>query len=142
MVKEHFEKAGLNKVSNCSQTLGFELLDLDIKGGTTKVKFHGDDKFLNPMGIVQGGILAAMLDDAMGMIGMLKLQGKSWVSTIDLNTQYLRPVRKGDVTVCAKIVSTGKNIMFAEGELYDSRNKLSARATCSLALTPIKTGEE
>ena len=146
MVKELFEKAGLFEHAPCSQTLGFVLLALDIKEGTAKVKFSGKHEFLNPMGTIQGGFLAAMLDDAIGMLAMVKLGGKAIPSTIDLNVQYLRPIRhqKGqcDVTVCAKIVSTGKNIMFAEGELYDSRNKISAKATASMALTTIKKGEE
>jgi uncharacterized protein (TIGR00369 family) len=142
MLKETFAKAGIFEQAQCSTTLGFELLELDLKAGTTKVKFNAKAEFLNPMGTIQGGFLAAMLDDTIGMLAMVKMGGKAMVSTIDLGVQYLRPVRIGDVTVCAKIVSTGKNIMFAEAELYDSRNKISTRATSSLALSKIVKGEE
>lgn len=146
MVKEIFEKAGIFEYAPCSTTLGFELLELDLKQGTTKVKFKAKPEFLNPMGTIQGGFLAAMLDDTIGMLCMVKMAGRQHVSTIDLNIQFLRPIRpnthKDDVTVCAKIVSTGKNIMFAEGELYDSRNKIAAKATASMALMTIKKGDE
>ncbi len=146
MVKELFEKAGLFEHAPCSKTLGFELIELDIKAGTTKVKFVGKAEFANPMGTIQGGFLAAMLDDTIGMLCMVKMGGRAIVSTIDLNVQYLRPIHckksENDVTVSAKITSTGKNIMFAEAELYDSRNKIAARATSSLAINKIKQGEE
>lgn len=137
-----FERAGLFEHAPCSKTLGFELLEIDLKAGTTKVKFDAKPEFLNPMGTIQGGFIAAMLDDVIGMLCMVKMGGKALVSTIELNVQYLRPLREGAVTASAKIISAGKNIMFAEAELYDSRNKITARATSSLALNKIKQGEE
>ena len=46
--------------------LGWELIAVDPDAGTIEVAFSATDGFLNPMGNVQGGMLAAMLDDTLG----------------------------------------------------------------------------
>jgi uncharacterized protein (TIGR00369 family) len=133
-----FLQAGLPEPAPCSQTLGFELLSLDIKAGTARVRFEGKPGFLNPMGTVQGGYLAAMLDDVMGMMAMLVLKGRAVASTIDLHIHYLRPVRPGPIEVAATITNKGPSVLFAEAQLYDSRGKPAAKATSALAVTPVR----
>lgn len=134
MHKAAFAAANINSIAPCSRTLGFELVLLDVTKGETTVKFAALEGLFNPMGSVQGGMLAAMLDDAMGMLAMVKLAGRSIATTIDLNVQYLRPIRKGEITVKARIVSMGRTTIFMEAELFDNRQKLAARAITSLAI--------
>jgi acyl-coenzyme A thioesterase PaaI-like protein len=66
--------------SPSSQTLGFELIEMDVKAGTARVVFDGKPAFANPTGYIQGGFLSAMLDDVMGMMAMLKVAPKSFAS--------------------------------------------------------------
>lgn len=134
MPKEHFEKAGLFELAPCSVTMGMELLELDMAKSMTRVRFDGKPEFCNPFGTIQGGFLAAMIDDAMGMLGTLKLAGKGFPSTIDLNIQYLRPIKIGKVEVVARITGIGRTTMFAEAELFDARGKLSCRAISSMTI--------
>jgi acyl-coenzyme A thioesterase PaaI-like protein len=47
-------------------TLGRELVAVNPEEGTIEVAFTATDAFLNPAGVVQGGFLAAMLDDTLG----------------------------------------------------------------------------
>src|ERR1700742_3255710 len=44
-------------------TLGWEMIDVDPEAGTIEVAFTAGSQFLNPAGVIQGGFLAAMLDD-------------------------------------------------------------------------------
>ena len=46
--------------------LGWELVAVDPGAGTIEVAFTASDQFLNPAGVIQGGFLAAMLDDTLG----------------------------------------------------------------------------
>ena len=46
--------------------LGWRLVELNLEEKTIKLAFEAKPEFLNPMGNIQGGILAAMLDDTMG----------------------------------------------------------------------------
>jgi uncharacterized protein (TIGR00369 family) len=133
-----FLDAGLTSISRSSITLGFQLIELDVKAGTARVQFEGKPEFANPTGYIQGGLQSAMLDDVMGMIGMLKVGPKAMASTIDLHVHFLRPVRQGKIEVAARITNKGPTVMFAEADLFDSRGKVSAKATCALAITPLR----
>jgi hypothetical protein len=46
--------------------LGWELVAIDPEAGTIEVAFTASEQFLNPVGAIQGGFLAAMLDDTLG----------------------------------------------------------------------------
>ena len=137
---EAFLQAGIPEPAACSRTLGFQLLEMDVKAGTARVRFEGKTDFLNPMGTVQGGYLAAMLDDVMGMMAILVLKGRAVASTIDLHIHYLRPVRPGPIEVEARITNKGPTILFAEAQLYDMRGEPAAKATAALAVTPARSG--
>jgi len=47
--------------------LGFELIDFSVDEGWAEVAFTPRPEFANPAGMVQGGFVCAMLDDAMGV---------------------------------------------------------------------------
>ncbi|MFN4224954.1 MAG: PaaI family thioesterase [Hyphomonas sp.] len=121
-----------------SVSLGFELLELDAKAMTARVRFNGSPDFTNPAGYIQGGYLVAMMDDAIGMLATVKAGTPKYPSTVDLHTHFLRPVRTGPIEVAARLRNIGRAMVFAEAGLYDSRGKEAARATASLTLNPVK----
>ena len=133
-----FLDIGMTEPSRSSQTLGFKLIEMDVKAGTARVSFEGKPEFANPTGFIQGGFLSAMLDDVMGMMAMLKVAPKNFASTIDLHIHYLRPVRVGNIEVQAHITNKGPSVLFAQADLYDCRGKISAKATSALAITPLQ----
>lgn len=114
--------------------LGWTLRAIDAEAGTIEVDFDGRAEFANPAGFVQGGILAAMMDDAMGPILVAHGQGRFFLSTIDLHTHFLRPVKPGPLSVKARVVKLGRTVAFLEAELFDVEGRLAARSTASAAL--------
>ena len=122
-----------------AELLGWRLLSLDAAAGRIEIGFDGKPEFANPAGYVQGGLLTAMLDDAMGPVVAAHTNGASFPTTIDLQVQFLRPVRPGPVRVVARVVQLGKAIAFLEGELFDQNDRLAARATASAALVAFPT---
>ncbi len=138
MPDSHLLKSVFPNPAESSKSLGFELVSLDMKAMETRVRFDGKPAFTNPAGYIQGGYLAAMLDDTIGMLATVRTGTRALPSTIDLHTQFLRPVRVGLIEVLAKLRNIGRQVIFAEAELYDSRGKEAARATASLAINPMK----
>jgi uncharacterized protein (TIGR00369 family) len=120
-----------------SLSLGFEILALDSKAMTTRVRFEGRPEFTNPAGYIQGGYLVAMMDDAIGMLTTVKAGTARFPSTVDLHTHFLRPVRVGVIEVAARLRNIGRAMVFAEADLFDARGKEAARATASLTLNPV-----
>lgn len=114
--------------------LGWRLVAMDAEAGTAEIGFEGKPEFRNPAGYLQGGIMAAMMDDAMGPLLVVHTGGKFYPSTIDLHTHYLRPVPIGPVSVKARVVKLGRTVAFLEAELFGPDGELAARSTASAAL--------
>jgi len=56
----------------------------------------------NPMGTVQGGVLAALADAAMGWAYMTTLgEGESY-TTLEMKVNFLRPARSGPLVAAAR----------------------------------------
>ncbi|HYD44200.1 MAG TPA: PaaI family thioesterase [Phenylobacterium sp.] len=120
----------------CAQTLGARILDADPEAGTLRVAFEGRPEFLNPAGSVQGGFLAAMLDDCMGPAVVVKSGGEFYPATIDLNISYLAPAKAGTLVGEGRVVQLGKTVAFLEGRLTDADGVVVARATASVRVVP------
>jgi len=79
--------------------LGFELISIDPHSGTIEVAFNATERFLNPAGTIQGGLLAAMLDDTLGPALVATLSHGEWAPTTDLHVQFLLPRGRGGSSV-------------------------------------------
>jgi uncharacterized protein (TIGR00369 family) len=111
--------------------LGWDLVAVDPDAGTIEVSFTATEQFLNPAGDVQGGFLAAMLDDTLGPALVATLDEGEWAPTIDLQVQFLRPVKPGKLRGFGRVVRRGRDIAFLAGELRNAPTSVVATATAS-----------
>src|SRR6202046_4167695 len=77
--------------------LGWELVSIDPDAGTIEVAFAATAQFLNPVGVVQGGFVAAMLDDTMGPALVATLGPGQFATTTDLHLPVRGPPPPGAV---------------------------------------------
>ena len=116
--------------------LGWDILSVDEEKGRIRTSFTATEEFLNPAGFIQGGILAAMMDDAMGPIQYIMTKGERMPSTTDLHTQYFRPARPGKLICEAWIDHLGGRVGYTTAELRDEDGALIARAIQTAMLAP------
>jgi uncharacterized protein (TIGR00369 family) len=117
--------------------LGMKPIEIDAEKGYVKVSFEPKPELLNFNGVIQGGFLAAMMDDTMGFNLFLHLGMKVGMASIDLHTHFMRPVPMAPITVEAHVTRTGKTVVFLESKLFDCENRLAARSTSSARLMPL-----
>lgn len=120
--------------------LGWELTAVDPEQGTIEVAFQAADQFLNPVGVVQGGFLAAMLDDTLGPALVATLAEDQFAPTLDLHVQFLRPARPGRLVGRGRIVQRGKEVCFLAGELLGPDDKPVAVATATARIQTVRRG--
>lgn len=120
----------------CAELLGFELIDAKPEEGWIRTRFDGKREFCNPAGFIQGGLLAAMLDDTMGPAVLIHTNGAAYTVSIDLNVQFLGAANPGPIFGEAKVMQVGKTIAFVEGSLSDADGRIIARATTSARVVP------
>jgi uncharacterized protein (TIGR00369 family) len=114
-----------------AETLGWELVHVDPDQGTIEVAFQASDRFTNPMGVVQGGFLAAMLDDTLGPALVATLPEGQFAPTLDLHVQFLRPARPGRLVGRGRVARRGRQVCFMSGELLGPDGEPVAVATAT-----------
>lgn len=85
---------------------------------------------MNMMGIVHGGVLSSLMDNAMGIAVMLDRPGESTV-TSNLNVHFVTPAREGRLTVKANIVHRTRRSVTTESRITDGSGELVAISTGS-----------
>ncbi|GBF37734.1 PaaI family thioesterase [Leptospira johnsonii] len=101
--------------------------------------FYVEPRFSNPMGVFQGGFLAAAFDNTFGPLCYLAA-GKP-TTTLELSVSYIRMVKENQrITVQAKVVARGNQHIYLEGEAFDEEGKLLAKSTTQVLILRIPSG--
>jgi uncharacterized protein (TIGR00369 family) len=122
---------------NCDLTLGMVCLD-KTQPGRTVWQMTADERFANPVGIVQGGFLAAMADSAMGATSVTWARDrKVFSANAEIKVSFLRPARVGTVLTCtAWVISGGQRACFVEAEVVDGDGTMVVKASSTYLLSP------
>lgn len=115
---------------NCDLTLGMVCIDKGTPG-LTVWRMNASEKFANPAGIMQGGLVAAFADSAMGASAVTFLEGrKASVVNAELQVGFLQTVRIGSALTCtARVVSGGGRVAFVEADVVDDEGRLVLKAS-------------
>ncbi len=123
--------AGRVPAPPAAQTLGWQLEEVDPDAGTVRIAFVARPEFANPTGAIQGGFLAAMLDDTMGPALIATLEPDQFAPTVELKVNFVRSARPGRLVGTARVVHRGGTIAFLAGELHDEAGQLVATASAT-----------
>ena len=118
----------------CAELLGWHVLDARPEEGWIRIGFMAKPEFTNPAGFIQGGFLAAMLDDTMGPAVFVMTEGALYTATIEMSVSYLSPARPGPLFGEGRVIQLGKSVGFIEATLSDGAGVTVARATSSARL--------
>jgi uncharacterized protein (TIGR00369 family) len=118
-------------------TLGAEFVDADVEAGMVEVAFAATEAFTNPAGNVLGGFLAAMLYDTVGPALLATLPPDQFQSTLQLNVNFLRPVRPGRISAKGRIVHRDGDLVYLEASLLDPDAAVIATATAVARVIPL-----
>ena len=93
-----------------AELLGFDLIEIDESIGTIRVRFTARPEFANPIGAVQGGFLAAMLDDTLGPALQSTLEPDQFAPTLELKVNFIAPAKPGALIADGRVVARGGSI--------------------------------
>jgi uncharacterized protein (TIGR00369 family) len=85
-------------------------------------------------GVICGQVFMAAADTAMVVAVSHVMGGFVPMTTVSLNTTFMRPVKAGDVLITAHIQRRGRNLVFGEIDIHDDEGELAAHATTTYAL--------
>jgi uncharacterized protein (TIGR00369 family) len=117
-----------------SRVLGFRLAE--VEEGRAVFAVQPNESHYNPIGVVHGGLLATVLDSAMGCAVHSTLAAGAGYTTLEIKVNYTRAalVDTGLLRCEAKIVHRGKQTATAEGTVKDEKGRIYAHGmtTCLL----------
>jgi uncharacterized protein (TIGR00369 family) len=117
--------------------LGFKLLELDSAKGWVRTRWEAKPEFCNPMGSVQGGFVAAMLDDTAAISAIVKAGERIVVPTLEFKTTFFAAAKAGELFAEGRCLKLGKRVAYMESDLYDPSGKHLARMSCTAMPTPM-----
>jgi uncharacterized protein (TIGR00369 family) len=112
--------------------LGWE--PLVIEPGFMRVRYSVGRELDNPMGAVQGGVLAAMLDDAMSPAALTLLGPGYYCPTLEMKVNYIRPAHAHTLVAEGRVVHRTGRYAHIEGRITTEQGELLATASATAAI--------
>lgn len=101
--------------------------------GRAEVRLDAGEHHLNPAGTVHGGVLATLVDTAMGLAVRSAVSGPDAPATSQLSMAFLRPGRTGSLVGTAEVRKQGEHLLVCEaGVEQDGKALIQALATFAL----------
>jgi uncharacterized protein (TIGR00369 family) len=114
------------------RTLGFHGVEQGDGRSVIEWDATPDFCFQSPSGpIVHGGMVATLLDTAMGGACWSLMAEDEDFLTADLRTEFMRSARPGTLRAEGRVVQRSRRVVFCSAELYDSDGMLLATARCT-----------
>ena len=105
----------------------------EVGDGSARLTFEATDEHLNPAGTVHGGVLATLVDTAMGTAVRSATDDGDVPATSQLTVTYLRPGKPGRLEVTARVRTRGEHLTVCEADVeQDGRSLVHAVATFAL----------
>lgn len=113
--------------------LGIEYLEI-IPDEKMVAKVPFQKRFTNPVGVYQGGMLSACIDEVFGPLSYLSAQAPC--ITLNLNTMFLGTFKE-EMKFCiitAIMLKKTKNFMFMRAEVHSNDGELLAHAETQIKI--------
>lgn len=104
---------------------------VELGDGFATFEMTPDERMMNPIGSIHGGIAATVLDSCMGCAVHTTLEPGQGYTTAQLSIHYLRAMQPGMgiVRATGTVIHRGRKQSTAEGKLYAADGKLIAHGT-------------
>ena len=112
---------------------------IEVIEGSLTFQYTVRHEMTNPFGTLHGGIIAAMIDDAIGAT-LISYGEPNFYVSINLVVDYLASAREGDIILAkTAITKKGNQVVNAQCEIWNAdRSKLIAKGYTNLLKTEIK----
>jgi uncharacterized protein (TIGR00369 family) len=119
------------------RTLGYKRTDW--QPGSSTIEWTAIPEYCFPTAdgpVVQGGMVTALLDSAMGGACWTVLDNDQVFLTADLRVEFLRAARPGLLRATGTVLRSTRRIVFCAAEMSDAAGVLLATSRCTQVVLP------
>jgi|SRR5690625_72689 len=113
--------------SPAADLIGFKVAEAE--DAKVIIELDVTERLHNPMGTLHGGIIGDIADAAMGYAFATTLKKGELFSTIEIKTNFLKPIFKGKLRAEGELLKKGHSIGLLTCNIYDEKNELIAYST-------------
>ena len=117
--------AWANRLANLTE-LGMECIDLD--GSRGEFVIRESVWTLNPNGAVNGGLVVAAADQALGCVALCAMSPGSLPATATITASYLRPAF-APLRLRAEVSQSGRRLVFVTVDIEDRDGRVCVRSS-------------
>jgi uncharacterized protein (TIGR00369 family) len=122
---------------NLWRTLGFRRTGWATGTATVEWDATAEYGFVSAGGpVIQGGLVTAILDSAMGGACWTTLDHDEEFLTADLRVEFFRPTRPGTIHAIGRVLRRTSRVVFCAAELFDTDGSTLASSRCTQVLRP------
>ena len=113
-----------------------DLRVIEARAGEVTLALPVTPKHVHEGGVLCGQTMMAACDTAMVLAVMTRLGGFKPMTTVQLQTSFLRPIsgQSGVARIVARVLRMGKTLIFGEIQVISADDELAALATTTYAL--------
>jgi len=111
-----------------SRTSAFDFFGMkveEVAEGKAVVSLAVSSRFYNSNGYLHGGVTATLVDTVIGVALKTLIHPKT-AATVELKTNYLAPVKDGELRATGWIVRSGQKLAVGRADVIDGHGKLVA----------------
>ena len=121
--KEHIEAViqGQKGLNPFLEFLGIKVIKAE--NGYAEMHLPIKENFYQGYGIMQGGLMGALADEAMAYALLSDIDHKTGIATVSISHQHIRSAKEGVLIAKARVKKRGRKMAYMECEIYNN-NKL------------------
>jgi uncharacterized protein (TIGR00369 family) len=110
-------------------SLGVVVEKLSPESVVLRLPFRTD--FIQGGGMIAGGIIATLADEAMAHAALANLDPGETTATIEMNIRYFKGCASGDITATATLIKKGRRVITLQAEIVNANNQSVAQTGAS-----------
>lgn len=115
------------------------ILEVRAADGFVRMSYEVGAEYTNPMGAIQGGIVAALIDDVCAFAAIVKAGEPVAVPSLEFKTTFFAAAKPGLLFAEGRCIKMGRTACFMEGELQDSDGTVLAKMSVTALIRHPKT---
>ena len=125
----------LVNISPYPSLLSMNLVDIGI--GFAEVQIVTEDKHMQLLGVVHGGVLASLIDTVAFWAVYYGIEHHdAWLTSVDLKLNYLSPATSKKLIAKGRQIKVGRKLCYAEAQVNTEDDRIIAHGTSTLMIMP------
>ena len=110
----------------------------EVREGYARFRMPVRPEYMQGAGFMQGGVIVAMADETIAHAIMTVLTPDTGITTIELKSNFLAPVREGELIAEATVFKKGRTLIIGDCLVKDGESREVLRCSATFLAFPDK----